>query len=217
MKIAIRAVPAARWKVLVDACRGDVSSVADLLSGALPPRVMTAVCDHERGLYPAPKEIEFKCSCPDWASMCKHVAATLYGVGARLDERPELLFVLRGANHEELIGEAAAATVHAATAAPAGAKLLDASSVADIFGLTLDAAPPIEAARPEPATRAAKPQRAKTSAAKTSAAKTSAAKAQRPSKPEPAPSIQPLAGLEDAMRDAMARAFAPPSKRRAAR
>lgn len=137
---------------------------------------------------------------------------------APLDERPELLFVLRGADHQELIGEAAAATVHAATAVPVGAKLLDESAVADIFGLTLDAAPQIEAPRaprPEPATKAAKPKRAKTSAAETSAAKTSAAKAQRPSKPEPTPSIQPLAGLEDAMRDAMARAFAPPSKRRA--
>jgi uncharacterized Zn finger protein len=27
--------------------------------------------------------------------MCKHVAAVLYGIGARIDERPELLFLLR--------------------------------------------------------------------------------------------------------------------------
>ena len=48
------------------------------------------------GLFPTPKEISFSCSCPDWALMCKHVAAVLYGVGVRLDEQPLLFFELRG-------------------------------------------------------------------------------------------------------------------------
>ena len=48
------------------------------------------------GLFPTPREISFSCSCPDWAMMCKHVAAALYGVGARLDADPLLFFTLRG-------------------------------------------------------------------------------------------------------------------------
>jgi len=63
---------------------------------------------------PLPKEISLECSCPDWASMCKHVAAVLYGVGARLDLEPELLFVLRGVNHMDLIAGAAAPTTKVA-------------------------------------------------------------------------------------------------------
>ena len=39
----------------------------------------------EDGAVPVAEGILFTCSCPDWASMCKHVAAVLYGIGARLD------------------------------------------------------------------------------------------------------------------------------------
>jgi uncharacterized Zn finger protein len=61
------------------------------------------VTDRREGLFPAPDEIQMRCSCPDWAFMCKHIAAALYGVGARLDSSPELLFLLRGVDHLELI------------------------------------------------------------------------------------------------------------------
>ncbi len=149
VQVTIRPVASPRWAALVSQCHGDVSSVADLLSGALPPRVLKAMCDHQAGLFPEPREIEFTCSCPDWAAMCKHVAATLYGVGARLDEQPELLFVLRGADHRALVGAAAVAAVNAATAAPIGAKLLDAALVADLFDLELG--PPTALAAPVPA------------------------------------------------------------------
>ena len=57
---------------------------------------MEVVTDRKDGLFPLPGEMSFHCSCPDWAVMCKHVAAVLYGVGARLDSKPELLFTLRG-------------------------------------------------------------------------------------------------------------------------
>ena len=69
---------------------------------------MERICQQEAGLFPAPAEIEFSCSCPDWASMCKHVAAVLYGVGARLDEQPELLFKLRKVDEKDLIARAGA-------------------------------------------------------------------------------------------------------------
>jgi uncharacterized Zn finger protein len=58
----------------------------ELLQGKLSNAVMERTCKPATGHFPVPKEIRFNCSCPDWASMCKHVAAVLYGVGARLDQ-----------------------------------------------------------------------------------------------------------------------------------
>ena len=67
---------------------------------------MTRLCEEKTGLFPSPKDIIFTCSCPDWASMCKHVAAVLYGIGARLDHQPELLFTLRKVDQQDLIAKA---------------------------------------------------------------------------------------------------------------
>lgn len=136
--ITIRPVAAPRWKKLVSACGGSVGSIFDLMSGALPKPVIAKVTDPREGMFPLSGEISFDCSCPDYASMCKHVAATLYGVGARLDERPELLFVLRGADHHALVSEATARVVDQATAAPVTAKLLDTDALSDVFGIALD-------------------------------------------------------------------------------
>jgi uncharacterized Zn finger protein len=81
--------------------------VIELLQGKLQAGVMKMICDKEKGLFPQPKEISFQCSCPDWADMCKHVAAVLYGVGARLDQEPEFLFQLRGVDYLDLISKTA--------------------------------------------------------------------------------------------------------------
>ena len=99
---------------------------------------MAVVTDRQDGLFPSPKEISFKCSCPDWAVMCKHVAAVLYGVGARLDTKPELLFLLRGVNHEELIEADAEAAVAGATAR-GKSKRLAAADLSDVFGIEIEA------------------------------------------------------------------------------
>ena len=94
---------------------GKIGSLLELLQGKLSDQVMQIVTDRKEGLFPLPSEISFRCDCPDWAVMCKHVAAVLYGVGARLDASPELLFTLRGVDHEELIAADAEAAVSAAT------------------------------------------------------------------------------------------------------
>ena len=99
---------------------------------------MEVVTDRKQGLFSLPGEMSFRCSCPDWASMCKHVAAVLYGVGARLDARPELLFTLRGVNHEELIETDAEKAVAAATSRRKS-KRLAAAEVGDVFGIEIDA------------------------------------------------------------------------------
>jgi uncharacterized Zn finger protein len=136
IKIAIAPVAAKRWKGICRDCSGSIDSLVELLQGRLAKGVMDRVCREGDGLFPSPKEIELACSCPDWAGMCKHVAAALYGVGARLDEQPRLLFVLRGVDENELIAGAGAG-VSLTKGAPAKAKVLDDGDVAALFGLQM--------------------------------------------------------------------------------
>src|SRR6266481_6810579 len=136
IKIAIAPVTRARWKSICRDCAGTVDSLVELLQGRLAKGVMDRVCREGDGLFPSPDEIKLSCSCPDWADMCKHVAAALYGVGARLDEKPQLLFVLRGVDENELLANAGQ-DLALARAAPGAARLLDDSDVAALFGLEM--------------------------------------------------------------------------------
>src|SRR3954447_11492981 len=136
VKIAITPVTAVRWKAICRDCAGTIDSLVELLQGRLSKGVMDRVCRTGDGLFPSPEEITLSCSCPDWAEMCKHVAAVLYGVGARLDERPELLFVLRNVNEHELLASAGQ-DLSLAQAAPSPAKVLEDSDLAALFGLEM--------------------------------------------------------------------------------
>jgi uncharacterized Zn finger protein len=140
IKIAITPVAAPRWKAMVKDCSGSIDSLVELLQGRLAKGVMDRVCRQGDGLFPAPDEIKLSCSCPDWADMCKHVAAVLYGVGARLDEQPELLFVLRGVDEKDLIAGAGTEVRLARGTVPNGRVLADADMAA-LFGLDMAEAP----------------------------------------------------------------------------
>ncbi len=139
VEVEIKSLPPGKWNRVKDSCAGQVGSLLELLQGRLSENVMTVVTDKERGLFPLPKEIDLACSCPDWASMCKHVAAVMYGVGARLDEQPELLFVLRGVDQAELIGTDVAKKV-VGRKPGSGRRTLSEAAIADVFGI--DMAPP---------------------------------------------------------------------------
>ena len=133
--IKIKSLAPATWKAIKDKCRGQIGSLLELLQGKLSNHVMEVVSDHTNGLFPHEDEIELRCSCPDWATMCKHVAAVLYGVGSRLDHSPELLFLLRGVDAAELI----AAEVALPAAGHMAAKdTLAEDGLADIFGIDID-------------------------------------------------------------------------------
>ena len=136
IRISITPVPAERWISLAKDCAGTIDSVVELLQGRIAKGVMDRVCRQGDGLFPAPKEIKLSCSCPDWADMCKHVAATLYGVGARLDRQPELLFALRGVDAQDMIAKAGA---HLASPAPGATsdKVLVDDDMAALFGLDM--------------------------------------------------------------------------------
>jgi uncharacterized Zn finger protein len=107
--IEIATLAKALWKRLKNDCAGSIDSLIDLLGGRFDDGVMTRLSRQDDGMFPKPAEIRMDCSCPDWADMCKHCAAVLYGIGARLDSAPELLFTLRGVEHAELIGEVVSA------------------------------------------------------------------------------------------------------------
>src|SRR6266699_1755309 len=136
IKIAIAPVTPARWKSICRDCAGTVDSLVELLQGRLAKGVMDRVCRETDGLFPSPTEIKLSCSCPDWADMCKHVAAALYGVGARLDENPQLLFVLRGVDENQLIA-GAGQNLPLSKTAPGSGKILDDSDVAALFGIEM--------------------------------------------------------------------------------
>jgi uncharacterized Zn finger protein len=151
--ISIKALAKARWNRVRESCAGQVASLLELLQGRLSDHVMGVVTDQDQGLFPKPSEISMDCSCPDWAGMCKHVAAVMYGIGARFDEKPELLFLLRGVDHNELISKATAKSVIAKTR-KTGRRTLDEQRITEVFGI--DVAPPADAASKTPA---AKPRR----------------------------------------------------------
>jgi uncharacterized Zn finger protein len=134
MKVA--KVQAPRWRTMCRQCAGGIDSLVELLQGRFSKGVMEHLCRQETGLFPTPTEITFTCSCPDWASMCKHVAAVLYGVGARLDHSPELLFRLRQVNEQELIATAGT-EVPLSKKSPAPGRVLEGTDLADVFGVEL--------------------------------------------------------------------------------
>lgn len=103
IEIRIKTLSQKMWRAIQSKCAGEVGSMLELLQGKLSDNVMRTVTDPKSGLFPKPSEIDLHCNCPDWATMCKHVAAVLYGIGARLDHSPELLFLLRDVDHMDLI------------------------------------------------------------------------------------------------------------------
>jgi uncharacterized Zn finger protein len=202
--VSIGAVAKAQWQAICKDCTGGIESLVELLQGRLSKGVMERICRQDAGLFPRPSDIRFACSCPDHASMCKHVAAVLYGVGARLDQQPELLFRLRAVDENELIAHIDQALPMSKTGPVAG-KVLDTDDLSAMFGLDMAAAVNAPAVAPvAKATRAG--PRAKVAAARKATAKRKAgkkgasgrkarARATTPAKHKAADDPQPSAAL----------------------
>ncbi len=156
--INITPLSLAKWKKVRKQCVGQIGSLLELLQGRFSTNVMEIVTDRTHGLFPLLKEITFSCSCPDWADMCKHVAASLYGIGARLDDRPESLFVLRNVDHEELIS--AELDVQTATAGRGKRRRLVAPDLSDVFGVEVEEGPKPPSKKSATVKKAAKKKRA---------------------------------------------------------
>ena len=156
--IGVAAVSKSRWQSICRDCAGGIDSLVELLQGRLSKNVMERICRQDHGLFPRPSEIRFSCSCPDHASMCKHVAAVLYGIGTRLDDEPELLFALRAVDEKDLLANLGARPARSKTAA--AGNVLATDDVSALFGLEMaDDSPPIASkpaarARPKAKTKA---------------------------------------------------------------
>ena len=150
--ITIQPIERPQWRAIKKHCEGHLKSLQDLLAGKFPKALEEIFFTQEQGLFPTPKTISFHCSCPDSASMCKHVAATLYGIGARFDEDPSLFFTLRGADTRDLIVEAVqdkAAELLKRTKRKSS-KVIDDADLADIFGIDMDNKPAFASSKPNP-------------------------------------------------------------------
>ncbi len=156
-EIRIRTLDPARWAAVRRACAGRIGTVVELLSGKLSSAVMAVLCDRQTGIFPAADELELRCSCPDVARLCKHLAAVLYGVGARLDHAPEPLFTLRGVEVSELVRDAGDAG--ALTASAGATATLPADRLAEIFGIELQVVAPPPGARRRRPSRPKRPRR----------------------------------------------------------
>lgn len=190
--VKVTAVPKLQWQAIGKDCAGSIDSLVELLQGKLSTAVMQRICTPRTGLFPAPREIKFSCSCPDSASMCKHIAAVLYGVGARLDQKPELLFSLRGVDAEDLVNQAGSGLPKSKTGVAVD-KVLDDSMLGDVFGIEMDEAP--EPAKTVSSKKKAAPvKKTAKKVAEKVAKKTTAAliPMKRVKKPAPSPRVEPV-------------------------
>jgi uncharacterized Zn finger protein len=174
--IEIKPLAKRRWTEIKGRCAGQIGSLVELLQGSISKGVMEIVTRKSGGLFPSPVEISMSCSCPDWAVMCKHVSATLYGIGARLDNEPEMLFTLRGVDAAEMVE--AAVVQPPRTGKSRKSRVLASNELSSIFGVDIDISeedipPPARRGRP-----AGRPKKAgqRSSAAKKSVSRTKVGK-----------------------------------------
>ena len=130
------------WHSIQEACSGKIETLSALIEGKFPEEMAELFTLKGKGLFPSPREIQFGCSCPDWASMCKHVAAVLYGIGARLDNDPSLFFTLRQADINELVSRAVMMKSEAllSKAKKKTGRVIEDSDISKVFGIDLDQA-----------------------------------------------------------------------------
>jgi uncharacterized Zn finger protein len=180
VKVTVGPVLRARWSAICKDCSGAIDSLVELLQGRFSKGVMTRLCAEKTGLFPSPKDILFTCSCPDWASMCKHVAAVLYGIGARLDHQPELLFTLRKVDSQDLFAKAGY-DLSKKRKGPASAKVLASDDLSEMFGIEMAPAIPPKRAGTKPVAT----KRAPSASSEPSPRQTRVTRTAKPEEPAP--------------------------------
>jgi uncharacterized Zn finger protein len=137
VEISIDALDNKKWEQVTELCNHRIDSLEQLIEGKFPKELEILFTEKKYGMFPSPKEIHFACSCPDWAYMCKHVAATLYGIGARLDNDPMLFFDLRDIDGQMLIRKSMERKLESMlkNAGKKSKREIAAKDISDIFGL----------------------------------------------------------------------------------
>lgn len=141
ISIKIDPIPTAKWQSIREDCAQQVSSMLDLMRGKLPDDVLKRLTDREQGMFPSPKELKPYCSCPDSARVCKHVAASLYGVGHLLDTEPALFFKMRGVDQSELISDAMSKAFAEDSLGLDNESSLEGVDLSALFGIEIATAP----------------------------------------------------------------------------
>jgi uncharacterized Zn finger protein len=194
LTITISALPRENWQTIQRSCARSITSLIDLLQGRFDRGIMERLTQKDGGLFPKPKEIKLSCSCPDSAGMCKHVAAVMYGVGAKLDQSPELLFTLRNVDHLELISQAVSDdNLNRALTGDLGDSL-QADDLGQIFGIELETGRPATAddvPTRKPRRKPSPPAKAVRTATKKPAKRNATAKGSQ-SSPKPTASAKPV-------------------------
>ena len=169
VQISINKIAKYNWKSIKDECQGKIESLQELLQGQFPKALAETFTTKNHGLFPSPQEINFSCSCPDWASMCKHVAAVLFGIGTRLDDDPMLFFKLRGVDGNDLVAQAVKDNTNKLLekAKKKSKRVLDNIDISDVFGIDMDSESPAKPhtkkeTTPTPKQRKAKQPKKKT-------------------------------------------------------
>jgi uncharacterized Zn finger protein len=159
--IKIKPISEPVWKQIKAACAGQLASLQELLEGRFPKGLTELFTAKGRGLFPSPQEIDFHCSCPDYAYLCKHVAAVLYGIGTRLDEDPSLFFVLRKMKMDDLITQAVQDKSERLLkrAKKRTARVIDDADLGEVFGIEMEPAAASERGRTAAPTAAPTPRR----------------------------------------------------------
>ncbi|WP_086074544.1 SWIM zinc finger family protein [Paenibacillus camerounensis] len=140
VEVTISSLSSPTWQQIVEGCAGQISSLQELAGGEFPAGLSELFTTKGKGLFPSPKEIRFSCSCPDYAVMCKHVAAVLYGIGARFDQDSALLFELRNVKMDELISASLAKQSQdlMGKSGRRGRRVLEDGDLGSTFGIELD-------------------------------------------------------------------------------
>ncbi|MBI3276869.1 MAG: SWIM zinc finger family protein [Chlamydiae bacterium] len=140
VSVKIQTLKKETWHRMKTACEGTLESFQELLTGNFPRALGDILINKDSGMFPAPREIKFDCSCPDWADMCKHVAAVLYGVGVRLDEDPKLFFRLRDAGIDKLIKQAVAGKTEKLLekAGRKSGRVIEDTDLSSVFGVNIE-------------------------------------------------------------------------------
>ncbi len=139
LDIEIKPILKSKWNKIKKACGGKLTSVTKLLDGEFPKELQEVFTEKGKGLFPSPREINFNCSCPDWASMCKHIAAALYGIGSRLDDDPSLFFTLRKVKLDDLISDVVKgkSKTMLSKAKKKSSRVIDDSDISEMFGIDM--------------------------------------------------------------------------------
>lgn len=102
--IGVKALDKTVWTKVAACVAGQAIFASKLLGGEMPREIENAFLQCGQSLFPSSyRDLTTRCSCPDSANPCKHIAAVYYLLGEEFDRDPFLIFRVRGMEREEFL------------------------------------------------------------------------------------------------------------------